>query len=182
MSAPAEDADGGEVATATVTATVPRWRKVLVFAVLPAIALVLAGLAGFVKWDDSTRRAGEIAAIESVAAARDTTAVILSYTAEAADTELNGARDRLTGPFLEEYTTLINEVVIPGAREKKISSVARVPAASAITATPDHAVTLVFVNQTVTVGKDTPTNTASSVRVTLDKVNGRWLVSGFEPV
>jgi Mce-associated membrane protein len=51
-----------------------------------------------------------------------------------------------------------------------------------VSATSDHAVVLVFVDQTVTVGRDAPSNTASSVRVTLDKVKGRWLVSGFDPI
>jgi hypothetical protein len=31
-------------------------------------------------------------------------------------------------------------------------------------------------------GNDPPTDTASSVRVTLDKIGGRWLISAFEPV
>ena len=38
-----------------------------------------------------------------------------------------------------------------------------------------------FVNQTVTVGTGVPTDTASSVRITLDKVGDRWLISEFEP-
>ena len=114
--------------------------------------------------------------------ARDTTAAILSYQADTAERDLNAARDRLTGSFLDEYTKLINEVVIPGAKEKKISAVATVPAGGSVSATPDQAVALVFIDQTVTVGGSAPTNTASSVRVTLDRVDGRWLVSGFEPV
>jgi Mce-associated membrane protein len=40
----------------------------------------------------------------------------------------------------------------------------------------------VFVNQTVVVGQDAPTATASSVRLTMDKVDGKWLISKFEPV
>jgi Mce-associated membrane protein len=43
-------------------------------------------------------------------------------------------------------------------------------------------VALLFVNQTVTVGSDASTETASSVRVTLERVGQRWLVSNFEPV
>jgi Mce-associated membrane protein len=31
-------------------------------------------------------------------------------------------------------------------------------------------------------GNSAPTNTASSVRMTLDKTNGKWLVSQFDPV
>jgi Mce-associated membrane protein len=73
-------------------------------------------------------------------------------------------------------------VVIPGATQKQISAVATVPAAASVSATENHAVVLVFVNQTVTVGTGAPTDTASSVRVTLDKVADRWLISGFDPV
>jgi Mce-associated membrane protein len=43
-------------------------------------------------------------------------------------------------------------------------------------------VVLVFVNQTIMIGNDPPTATASTVRVTLDRVQGRWLISQFDPV
>jgi Mce-associated membrane protein len=72
--------------------------------------------------------------------------------------------------------------VIPGAKQKQISAVATVPAMASVSADPRHAVVLVFVNQTVVVGQDAPTDTASSVRVTLDKVGDRWLISKFDPV
>jgi Mce-associated membrane protein len=73
-------------------------------------------------------------------------------------------------------------VVIPGAKQKQISAVASVPAAASVSANPREAVVLVFVNQTVTVGGDAPTDTASSVRITLEKVGDRWLISKFDPV
>ena len=73
-------------------------------------------------------------------------------------------------------------MVIPGAKQKQISALATVPAATSTSATENHAVVLLFVNQTVVVGKEAPTNTASSVRVTLDKIDGRWLISQFDPV
>ena len=59
---------------------------------------------------------------------------------------------------------------------------ANVPAVASISATPSQAVALVFVNQTVTVGNDAPTSTNSSVKVTLNKVGDRWLISEFDPV
>ena len=59
---------------------------------------------------------------------------------------------------------------------------ATVPAAAAASATPTHAVVLLFVNQSVIVGQSAPTSTASSVRVTVDKVGARWLISQFDPV
>ena len=95
---------------------------------------------------------------------------------------LEGAQSRLTGSFRDSYAQLIRDVVIPGAKEKKISAVASVPAAASVSATGTHATVMVFVNQTSTVGNDAPVNTSSVVRVNLDKVDGQWLVSGFDPV
>lgn len=161
-------------------------KKLIAFRVLPALALLLAVGAGVLKYLDSSAQAAQRAATESVEAARQTTQAILSYRADTVDKDLNAARDRLTGTFLDSYTTLINETVIPGAKEKKISTDAKVPAAASVSATSTHAVVLVFVNQTVTIAAgdkpSAPTMTPSSVRVTLDKVDGRWLVSGFDPV
>ena len=59
--------------------------------------------------------------------------------------------------------------MIPGAKEKQISAIATVPAAASITATHNHAVVLVFIDQSIVIGADAPTSTASTVRVTLEK-------------
>jgi len=152
------------------------------FGLLPILALLLGAGAGYLKWEDSSRRDAARARTESVQVAKDSTVALLSYKTETVEKDLGAARDRLTGSFLDAYTQLVNNVVIPGAKEKKISAVAQVPAAASVSAKPDHAVVLLFVNQTVVMGTDAPTNTASSVRVTLDKVGDRWLVSGFDPV
>lgn len=158
------------------------WLSIVAFAVLPALAVVLAGTVAYLSWQGSQRRDAQAAVAESVTAARDATAAILSYRAESVEADLNAVRGRLTGDFLDSYTTLINDVVIPAAREKKITAAAQVAAAASVSATPTHAVVLAFVDQSVTMGGGAPTTTPSSVRVTLDKVDGSWLVSGFDPI
>jgi Mce-associated membrane protein len=160
------------------------WSRVVAFGVLPALALVLALAAGYLKWQDNSVRNSDTARIESVQAAKDTTVKMLSYKPDSVDKELNDARGLLTGDFRDQYTSLINDVVIPGAKEKQISAVATIPehGAASVSADPNHAVVLLFVNQTVVVGQDAPTDTASSVRVTLDKVGDSWLISKFDPV
>jgi hypothetical protein len=40
----------------------------------------------------------------------------------------------------------------------------------------------IFVNQSAVIDRNPPTDTASSVRVMLDKISGHWLISGFDPV
>jgi len=158
------------------------WSRVLVYGLLPALALVLAAAAGFFKWQYSSAREAQIARIESVAAAKDSTIALLSYKADTVEKDLEAAKNRMTGTFKESYSQLINDVVIPGAKRDHISTTATVPAVASVSATPNHAVTLLFVNQTAVVDKSPPTDTTSSVRVTLDKIAGRWLISGFDPV
>ena len=107
---------------------------------------------------------------------------MLSYDADTVQKDLAAAGDRLTGTFKDSYTSLTHDIVIPGSKEKHISAQASVPAAASVSATENHAVVLLFIDQTVAIGNAAPTDTASSVRVTLDRVNGKWLVSGFDPV
>ena len=73
-------------------------------------------------------------------------------------------------------------MVIPGAQQQQVSAVTTVPSAASVSADPNRAVVLLFVNQTVSVGGNAPTNTASSVRVTLEKSGDQWLISAFDPV
>jgi Mce-associated membrane protein len=159
-----------------------QWGRVFAFGVLPALALLLALGAGYLKWMDNSVRDSQTARNEAVQAAKDSTIALLSYKPDTVEQQLGAARDLLTGDFRDSYTSLTNDVVIPGAKQKQISAVATVPAVGSVSADPHHAVVLVFVNQTVIVGQDAPTDTASSVRVTLDKVGNRWLISKFDPV
>ena len=157
------------------------WARLLV-AVLPALALILALGVGYLKWLDGTARESRAAADQSVRAASDNTVAILSYKPETVDQDLKGAADRLAEPFRQQYTQLVKDVVAPGAKQQHISAVATVPVAASVSATGKHAVVLVFVDQTTTIGNDAPTQSTSSVRVSLDKVDGRWLISQFDPV
>ncbi|WP_243858338.1 hypothetical protein [Mycobacterium sp. DL440] len=173
-----DDAVGAE---SVVAAKRINWTRVLVYGVLPGV-LLLGLTAGMLKWRDSTVRAATAASVESVQAAKDSTVALLSYKPDSVEHDLASARDLLTGDFRDSYTQLTEDVVIPGSKQKQITAVATIPAAASVSASPNHAVVLVFVNQTTTVGQDRPTDSASSVRVTLDKVGDRWLVSGFDPV
>jgi Mce-associated membrane protein len=182
----AEPSEGSEGEPADSDPVTPKrrvdWARVFAFGVIPAIALLLALGAGYLKWQDNSVRNADTAAAESVQVAKDSTIAMLSYKPDTVEQQLNDARNLLTGEFQESYTGLINDVVIPGAKEKQITAVASVPAAASVSADTDKAVVLVFVNQTVAVGQEPPTDSTSSVRVTLERVDGRWLISEFDPV
>jgi Mce-associated membrane protein len=157
------------------------WTRLLI-AGLPVLAFILALGVGYLKWLDGTARESRAAADASVRAASESTIAILSYKPETVDRDLKAAADRLTAGFRQQYTQLVNDVVAPGAKQQHITALATVPAAASVSATGKHAVVLVFVDQTTTVGNDAPTQTTSSVRVSLEKVDGRWLISQFDPV
>jgi Mce-associated membrane protein len=163
----------------------PKWmraKRIVAFGVLPILALILAAGSGYLKWQVDSAREAQSAQVESVPAATESTIAILSYQPDSAEKELTAARDRLTEPFKDQYTKLITDVVIPGSKQKKISAIATVPAAASISATHDHAVVLVFIDQSIVIGTDAPTSTSSTVRVTLDKDGDKWLISQFDPV
>jgi Mce-associated membrane protein len=158
------------------------WLRVLAYGGLPALALLLALAAGYFMWVVRAADGVARARTESVRVASEDAVALLSYKPDSVDKDLGAARERLTGDFKDAYTTLTREVVIPGAKEKRITAVAKVTAAAPVSATANHAVVLLFANQTVTIGAGVPTDTQPVIRVTLDKVDGRWLVSHFDPV
>lgn len=158
------------------------WYRWTAYVLLPAAAVVLAVGAIAMKLVTVAHSSNSVARAESVQAAREATVAMLTYNAATVDQDLNNARSKLTAPFLDEYTKLINTQVIPSAKEKQTSAAAQVPAVASVSAKGSHAVALVFVDQTIASAKEAATTTASSIRVTLDKVDGHWLVSGFAPV
>ena len=185
----ADSADAGDTADTTDSDDTGaagrrpgRLVRTLAYGVLPGAALLLAAAAGYLKWVDATVRDTDAARAQSVQAAVDSTVAMLSYRPDTVEQNLSAARDRMTGAFRDSYTSLTNDVVVPGAKQRQISAVATVPAAASVSATETHAVVLVFVNQSTIIGNDPPTDTASSVRVTLDKVHDRWLISQFDPI
>ncbi|MGV0836051.1 hypothetical protein [Mycolicibacterium thermoresistibile] len=185
--AEAEAADSGATDSGAAETRTRRrfpWTKVAVFGVLPTLIVVLVVAAALLIWRQHTLTTTETVAVESVEAAKEATIAMLSYEPETVEEQLVAVRERLTGDFKTSYTQLTDAVVIPGAKERQISAVATVPSAASVSAGPDEAVVLLFVDQTVTVGvgEEMPSSTKSSVRVTLENTDGQWLVSEFEPV
>lgn len=158
------------------------WTRVVAYGLLPALALVLFFGAGYLKWIDTANSDAKRTAAQSVQATRESKVALLSYTPADVDEQLVEVRDRLTGKFRESYTSLTDHVINPGSKQQQITTVATVPAVASVSPAASCAVVLLFVNQTTTVGNGRPTDMASTVRVTLDRVDGRWLISEFDPV
>lgn len=172
---PAERAEEAEPSRARTRA------RVGLPVVLAIIALVLATASGVLRWLTVSQNESDTARVESVQAAKDITAQMLSYETETVDQQLTAARDRMTGEFRGTYTAMINEV-IPAAHAQRIAAVADVLEAGTATAKPDRVELVLFVNQSVQVGDEMPKKHPSVARVTMVKDDGQWLMSEYEPV
>jgi Mce-associated membrane protein len=116
-------------------------------------------------------------------AASTGTVKVLSYSPDSLDQDFSAAEALLTGDFLDYYKKFTSQTVAPTARQKGITTTAKVMRAGVETLTSDTAAILVFVNQTTTSQEQpSPETKASSVRVGLAKVNGTWLINAFNPV
>jgi Mce-associated membrane protein len=118
-----------------------------------------------------------------VSAATDGTVALLSYSPESLDKDFATAKSHLSGDFLSYYTQFTDQIVAPAAKEKSLKTSAHVMGAGVQELHPDSAVVLVYVDQSTT-SKDRPDPTlaASTVLVSMNRINGSWLITKFDPI
>ncbi|MGE2734696.1 hypothetical protein [Mycolicibacterium vaccae] len=161
--------------------TAARWRLLSVVVLLIASAAIL--LTVYLTQYRVDQQTGAAAEQAAVAAASDATVSLLSYAPESIDADLEAARQVMTGEFATYYGKFTSDIVGPAARDRGVKASAHVIDAAAMELRPDRAKVLVFLKQeTVSKERPQPALTAGSVVVSLDKVDGTWLVSAFDPV
>lgn len=154
----------------------------LVYGVLPGLVLALAVAAGLLKWHDGSVRAEEPIRAETVEAATESTLAILTFGFETVEQDLAEAQQFMTESFRDGFAARAREQIVPDVTARKITAVAEVPGAASVWVTANQAAVLVFADRTVTVGNAEPVELQDSYRVTLENVDGRWLVAAFGPV
>jgi Mce-associated membrane protein len=156
------------------------WRSILLAASVIAAVGLAAGVFFFQYRPD--RQIDDAAAQRAIRAASDGAVAVLSYSSDSLDRDFANAKSDLTGDFLAYYNKFSQEIVAPAVRGKHLSQTASVVRAAVSELHPDSAVVLVFLNETTTTkDKAQPLTTPSSVRITLTKVNGSWLISKLDP-
>ncbi|MGC0328763.1 Mce-associated membrane protein [Streptomyces sp. SAI-170] len=154
--------------------------------VLLSAALVAVGV---LAWQDREARTTERARVEALAAAQKAAPVVLSYDHRHLDRDFARARALLTGKFREEYGRTTKTVVGPTARKYRgvvRATVVRpagggLPAASVVSASPDRAVVLLFVDQVTESTQVTGSRVdLNRVRMTLDRTYDGWKVSAVD--
>jgi Mce-associated membrane protein len=158
-----------------------RWR-VIALAVLAVAAPALAVGVFFLQYrpdqqtDDAVRQAATDAAEGGAVA-------VLSYSPDTLDRDIAKAKSHLTGNFLAYYNKFTDAIMADAAQQQQVKTTAQVAEAAMSDLHPDSAVVLVFVNKiTSSKHQPSPTMTPATVRVTLTKVNGSWLISEFDPL
>jgi Mce-associated membrane protein len=180
--APAEARRSRMAAISWLTAKgVEHWRSILLaVSVIAAMALV-AGVY-FLQYRPD-RQLDDAAARRAIQAASDGAAAALSYSTDSMDRDFANAKSHLTGEFLHYYDTFTKQIVTPAVQQKHITQTASVVRAAVSELHPNSAVVLVFLNETTTsIDKQQPLITPSSVRITLTKVSGTWLISKLDPL
>jgi Mce-associated membrane protein len=189
----ADDTDETQQDDTTAPKATPRKSDKLAFLrrvkVFPVVLVLLLGVSGgLAAWlyfsqyrpDEQTDAAAGRAAVD---AARDGTVALLSYKPDTLSQDFAAAKSHLTGDFLNYYDQFTQQVVTPAAKEKALTTTAQVVGAAVSELHSNSAVVLVYVNQATT-SKDRPdpAMASSSVKVSLTKVHGKWLITKFDPV
>ncbi|MFI1167995.1 hypothetical protein ACH4UM_31460 [Streptomyces sp. NPDC020801] len=163
-------------------------RRVLTAALCAVLVAALVAAGVLARQYQDGRRA-EAARGQALAAAQKAAPVVLSYDYRHLDRDFAQALAHLTGAFRDEYLKTTRTVVGPTAR--KYHGVVKattatpgnggVPAASVVSATPDRAVVLLFVNQ---VTQSTQVSGSrldlNRVRMTLTRTSSGWKVSALD--
>ncbi|MGW0209350.1 hypothetical protein ACWDZ8_27330 [Streptomyces sp. NPDC003233] len=159
---------------------------IAVLGVVLVAALVVAAVLG---WRYREGRQAEQARGEALSAAQKAAPAVLSYDYRHLDRDFARARALLTGHFRDEYGRTTKTVVAPTATKYHGVVKATVatpadggaPAASVVSATPDRAVVLLFVNQvTESTQVPEPRLDLNRVRMTLTRTSDGWKVSGVD--
>ncbi|MFF5955843.1 hypothetical protein [Streptomyces luteogriseus] len=153
--------------------------------------LLMAGLvaAAVLGWQYREGQRADRARGEALDAARKAAPVVLSYDYRRLDRDFARARTHLTGDFRDEYGRTTKTVVGPTARKYHgvVKAAVVEPAgggaraASVVSASPDRAVVLLFVNQVTRSTQVTGSRVdLNRVRMTLTRASGGWKVSGVD--
>ncbi len=156
-----------------------RWRSIVLMLLLISTIGCAAGLFYFQYRPD--RQTDKAAAHEAIRAASEGAAALLSYSPDSLTRDFENAKWRLTENYQSYYNQFTAKIVAPAAQRGQITTTARVIRAAVSELHRSSAVVLMFIEQkTSSKEKPEPLKTTNSVRVTLLKVKGYWLIDKFD--
>ena len=174
-----DDEDDGKEKRAAPRIRMRTARQILV--VLALVALVLSGAVFYLLHRLNDARAVDEAGDAAVSAARVDAQDLLAYDYRNLDSDFARGLAATTGGFHDQYQKTTSQLVKPRAAKQRVIVQAAVINAGLISAHDDHAVVLVFVDRITTkAGQKKPAFDQDRVRMSMTKVNGKWLVSKLD--
>jgi Mce-associated membrane protein len=157
------------------------WRPILLTILLIAATGFAAGYL-YVVYRPDLQTDGA-ARHQVIKAASDGAVALLSYSPDTLTQDLNNAKSRVSDSYLPYYQQFAEKVVGISALRGQVTTTATVVKAAVWEMRPNSAVVLAFVRlKTTSKDKPDPVVTSSSLKVTLTRVNGSWLIENFEAV
>jgi Mce-associated membrane protein len=164
-----------------IRAGLARWRVILIVG-LTAVAVGLAAGVYYFQYR-TDRQIDTTAAATAKKAAEDGTIAVLSYSPQTLSDDITKAKSYLTGDFLKYYTHFTDQIFAAAAQQQQVTTTASVERAAVSDLHPDSAVVLLFVDkESSSRDKPAPETKPATVRATMKKVNGSWLIAQFEPL
>jgi Mce-associated membrane protein len=148
---------------------------------------VLVATSGFLGWRLLEAERLQSARTESQRAATTAVTDMLSYDYQSLDADLARGQAHLTPAFARQYKSVTDATVREIAAENKVVTSATAPAVAVVSAKATTVRLLMYVNQLTSSsprGKKDENNVVqvSRINVTMQKSDGRWLVSDLRPV
>lgn len=148
---------------------------------LVLMTVLMAAADGYLWYAVHRHTQTEAARRDALTASRDAARVLFSYDYKTLAKDFSAGRALTTGAFRKEYENTTSKVVSDVATRYKAVVRADVVNAGVVTASPNTVVTIVYVNQVSTSTRVTGQKLdLSRVRMTLQRVGGRWLVSSVQ--
>jgi Mce-associated membrane protein len=158
----------------------PAW----LVAALAVLALALAGLDGWLLTSQPTS-GSQVERDQALSTAKTAVPLILSYNHKQFDADVTAARARLTGRAVTDYVQAMTKTIKPTAAKVQAVVQAQTNGAGveAVSSDGSQVTVVVFGEQKVTnTALKAPRIDLFRVRVTLDRVQGQWLVSKFDQI
>lgn len=153
-------------------------------AVLAVLLLALAGLDGWLLTSQPTS-GSRTERDQALSTAKSAVPKILSYDYRRFDSDVSAAKAQLTGRAVTDYVQAMTTTIKPTAT--KVQAVVRAQTdgagVEAVSSNGTQVTVVVFGEQKVTnTALKAPRTDLFRVRVTLDRVQGQWLVSKFDQI
>lgn len=154
--------------------------------IVVVLALLVAGsgaVSGLLSAQASSDAAAQANAAAATAAAKKEMPQLLTWNYKTIAADLKRASADTTGQFAGEFSVMASQDIGPEAVQQKTVATAVAPVVAPVASSGDQVSVLVFADQSVTNKvQPKPQIEGSELLVTMQKVNGRWLIAMYEPM